>query len=143
MVGNRRVALFSRSQVTALRVGGFPALSAHSGALGVTVELDSFNGLYTHTPGDDTPDGFPIWRTGAAGDQQRFLYFNTTRYDWVFNSALSPESDVHWAKAKESPAIEDSGPVGIGGDMPWEVFNGAGMQDMALSVSCVYGTDDP
>ena len=81
---------------------------------------------------------------GAAGDQQRFLYFRSgPRYEWVFNSALSPESEIHWAKAKESPAIEDSGPVGIGGDMPWEVFNGAGMQDMALSVSCVYGTDDP
>lgn len=122
-------------QESVLLISGFPGLTAHSGTLNITVDLASFNGRYTHTPDDDTADGFPIWRTGA-GDDNRFLYFQSGHLNcWVFNTALTPESDVHWAKAKELPAIENIGPVPIGDDMAWEAFNGVGFTDVALSVS--------
>ena len=123
-------------QESVLLIGGFPGLTAHSGTLNITVDLASFNGRYTHTPDDDTTDGFPIWRTGASGDH-RFLYFQSGDHNcWVFNTARTPESGVHWAKAKELPAIQDIGPVPIGDDMAWEVFNGVGFTDVGLSVSC-------
>ena len=51
--------------MSGLRVSGFPTLTAHSSALDTTVDLGSFNGLYTHAVGDDTPDGFPVWRTAS------------------------------------------------------------------------------
>ena len=43
-----------------LRVSGFPTLTAHSSALDTTLDLGSFNGLYTHAAGDNPPDGFPV-----------------------------------------------------------------------------------
>ena len=129
------------SQASGLRVSGFPTLTAHSDALGITLELDSFNGMYTHTPGDDSPDGFPVWRTQPAGEQQRFLYFNTRHLDWIFNSVLAPESNVHWAKAERSQVVEHNGTVSIGSDMPWEVFTGVGLVGMALSVEEVSSAD--
>jgi hypothetical protein len=127
-------------QESVLLVSGFPSLTAHSGTLNITVDLASFNGRYTHTPDDDTADGFPIWRTDCASGDNRFLYFQSGDLNcWVFNTALTPESGVHWASAKELPAIEDIGPVPIGDDMAWKVFNGVGFTDVALSVSLLDG----
>lgn len=96
-----------------LRVGGFPSTRAHSATLGVALDLGSFNGLYSHADGDDTPEGFPVWRCdsrsavaaddpeppasagGEMGDDaradsgERFLYVCAGRgFQWVFNSAL-------------------------------------------------------
>eukprot|EP01045_Picozoa_sp_COSAG04_P033082 COSAG04_NODE_6711_length_1272_cov_1.241262_1_plen_94_part_10 len=82
-----------------LRVSGFPTLTAHSSALGTTLDLGSFNGLYTHAAGDDTPDGFPVWRTGPE-EHQRLLYIRTGEVDWIFNSELTPDSGTHWAHAQ-------------------------------------------
>jgi hypothetical protein len=118
-----------------LWVSGFPTARAHSTALGITLELSSFNGEYTHTPGEDTPDGFPAWHTGS-GEQRRFLYFHTSKVKWVFNSALTPQSGNHWAKAKLfPPEVEATGPMVVGESMPWEAIDGAAFVSMALTVA--------
>ena len=118
-----------------LRVSGFPAITAHSAALGITLDLDSYNGVYTHVHNDDTPDGFPVWRTGD--EDERFLYFRPTHADWVFNSALTPDSGTTWSKAKRFPPTEEIGPVVLGEELRWEVFDGKKMIGVALAVTPV------
>jgi len=118
-----------------LWITGFPTVMAHSTALGMSLELSSFNGQYTHTHGEETPDGFPAWHTGS-GDRLRFLYFHTGKAKWVFNSAFTPQSGSHWARAKAFPSeIGATGPMAIGEDMVWGVVNGVVYEDMLLTVA--------
>lgn len=125
--------------MASLWVSGFPTTTAHSTALGITLELSSFNGQYTHTRGEDTPDGFPAWHTGS-GEQLRFLYFHTGKAKWVFNSALTPQSGSHWARVKAfPPEIKATGPMVVGEGMPWEVIDGVAYEGMRLTVA-VAGT---
>ena len=114
-----------------MRVSGF---TAHSSTLDTTLDLGSFNGMYTHAAGDDTPDGFPVWRTGPE-EKLRFLYFQTGRAGWIFNSELTPDSEEHWAEAKEHPPADEIGPVALGEGMPWAVLDGKEPVDMALTVT--------
>ena len=75
-----------------------------------------------------------MWRTGAE-EEQRFFYIRTGEVDWVFNSELTPDSEVHWALAQEPPPVEETGPVVLGEGMLWEVFDGKELVHMALAVA--------
>ena len=76
----------------------------------------------------------------AGGDEdnadgERFLYCRTgAGLQWVFNSELTPESGVAWARPKGAAAAEDAGGVPTGQGMEWKVFDGAADVDLALTV---------
>eukprot|EP01043_Picozoa_sp_COSAG02_P033321 COSAG02_NODE_2268_length_9281_cov_8.820518_3_plen_621_part_00 len=134
-----------------LRVGGFPKQSAHSTFFGYTIELESFNGVYTVQDGEQTALGFPVWRRADAGgcDMRRFLYLSQAqtpkgqRQEMVFNSELTPTDETRWASAEVTwkvmvPAeIRNIGRVPLGTAMAWQVFTGDVFEDFALSVSVV------
>jgi hypothetical protein len=122
-----------------LRVSGFPTRTARSEALGVTLELSTFNGVYTHLPGDDTIGGFPVWRRGV-GDEERFLYMGNQQKYWIFNSTLTPDSPTRWAKEMRMPdkAVgELLGPLQVAKGRPWGVFDGMDVVDMTLTMETV------
>ena len=73
--------------------------------------------------GDDDADG------------ERFLYCRAgAELQWVFNSELTPESGVAWARPKGAATAEDAGGVPTGQGMEWTVFDGAADVDLALTV---------
>ncbi len=112
----------------------FPTRTARSEALGVTLDLSSFNGVYTHLPGDDTSGGFPVWRRGV-GDDERFLYMRNQKKYWIFNSTLTPDSPTRWAKERRMPdeAVgERLGPLQVSRGRPWGVFDGMDVVDMTV-----------
>jgi hypothetical protein len=127
-------------KATGMFVSGFPVdQSVHSTILAVTLDLGSFNGRYSHSQGDVTTEGFPVWRLADDGGDgnSRLLYRRSKdgpAFDrWCFNSELTPGNDCHWAK----PQIGGSG---SGGAVPlsttsWHVFNGSNFDTVELTIA--------
>ena len=134
-------------QVGTLRVSGFPTLTATmaakqgtddpfaeledlcAGEDSTALNLGSFNGEYTHTAGDNTPDGFPVWRTGPAA-RQRFLFFHRAWGRFVINDHPMLQDGFAWAASGKT----EPGPVTLGHDLDWEVFDGTNDVRVGLTV---------
>ena len=99
---------------------GFPDADAHSGALGLTLRLSSFDGCYTPAA---TVHGRPSWRNGVG----RVLYWSTTG-QWFFSDAVR-ENSTRWA------SVDGAAEVPTGASVQGIQWDGKSLVGLAVAVS--------
>ena len=125
------------------------------------MELTSFNGKYTHTENDVTPEGFPVWRCTTdgsdahSGGRERVMFRHKDQLQpyspvgWCFKTVLNEEIDPDdapiWAWDKDAARLIKSakepagaGAMPVGKDLRWNVIDegGAGsFEQISLTVS--------
>lgn len=97
-----------------LAVSGFRSqtVSTYLGKTIAPVELSTFNGKYTYAEGDDTPEGFPVWRrVSTDGDSDELT---CKRVLFRHEDRLRPYAPVHWCfktELKQDERDDDDYPI--------------------------------
>eukprot|EP01046_Picozoa_sp_COSAG06_P019100 COSAG06_NODE_1350_length_9768_cov_3.944151_2_plen_1041_part_00 len=154
-------ALQQAADEDTLVVSGFPTKTISK--FRTPVELSSFNGKYTHTEHDVTPEGFPVWRSICAtdgsdahlGGRERVMFRHKDHLQpyspvgWCFKTVLNEEIDpddapiwawdkdaAHLIRSAKEPA--GAGAMPVGENLRWNVVDEAGagsFEQISLTVS--------